>query len=75
MDQALDGMYVEAGMNLYKMADLTTIWVDVEVFEHQIEAMRVGQRAQGRAAVPVGTALHGFRPATCTPTSTSGPAR
>ena len=46
MDQALDGMYVEAGMNLYKMADLTTIWVDVEVFEHQVEAMRVGQRAQ-----------------------------
>ena len=45
MDQALDGMYVEAGMNLYKMADLTTIWVDVEVFEHQVEAMRVGQRA------------------------------
>ena len=33
-------------MNLYKMADLTTIWVDVEVFEHQVEAMRVGQRAR-----------------------------
>ena len=46
MDQALDGMYVRAGMNLYKMADLTTIWVDVQVFEHQVEAMRVGQRAQ-----------------------------
>ncbi len=46
MDQALDGMHVQAGMNLYKMADLTTIWVDVEVFEHQVEAMRVGQRAR-----------------------------
>ena len=45
MDQALEGMYVQAGMNLYKMADLTTIWVDVEIFEHQVEAMRVGQRA------------------------------
>ncbi len=45
MDQALDGMHVRAGMNLYKMADLTTIWVDVEIFEHQVEAMRVGQRA------------------------------
>ena len=51
MDQALDGMYVEAGMNLYKMADLTTIWVDVEVFEHQVEAMRVGQRAR-RSRLP-----------------------
>jgi len=46
LDQALDGMYVEAGRNLYKMADLTTIWVDVEIFEHQVEAMRVGQRAE-----------------------------
>ena len=45
MDQTLDGMYVRAGMNLYKMADLTTIWVDVEIFENQLEAMRVGQRA------------------------------
>ncbi len=45
MDQALDGMYVQAGMNLYKMADLTTIWVDVEIFENQLEALRVGQRA------------------------------
>ena len=45
VDQALDGMYVRAGMNLYKMADLTTIWVDVEIFENQLEALRVGQRA------------------------------
>jgi Cu(I)/Ag(I) efflux system membrane fusion protein/cobalt-zinc-cadmium efflux system membrane fusion protein len=26
MDQALEGMYVKAGMNLYKIADLSTIW-------------------------------------------------
>ena len=45
VDQALDGMHVTAGTNLYKMADLTTIWADVEIFEHQVEAMRVGQRA------------------------------
>ncbi len=45
MDQALEGMYVRPGMNIYKIADLTTIWVDVEVFENQVGSMRVGQRA------------------------------
>ena len=45
MDQALDGMYVRPGMNIYKIADLTTIWVDVEVFENQVGSLRVGQRA------------------------------
>ena len=60
MDQALDGMYVEAGMNLYKMADLTTIWVDVEVFEHQVEAMRVGQRARVELPYLPGRPYAGF---------------
>jgi Cu(I)/Ag(I) efflux system membrane fusion protein/cobalt-zinc-cadmium efflux system membrane fusion protein len=45
MDQALEGMYAKAGMNLYKIADLSTIWVEVEVFENQIPWLRVGQRA------------------------------
>ena len=45
MDQALDGLYVRPGMNVYKIADLTTIWVDVEIFENQVGSMRVGQRA------------------------------
>lgn len=46
MDEALDGMFVRPGMNIYKIADLTTIWVDVEIFEHQVGSMRIGQRAQ-----------------------------
>ena len=60
LDQALDGMHVEAGMNLYKMADLTTIWVDVEVFEHQVEAMRVGQRARVELPYLPGRPYMGF---------------
>ncbi len=60
MDQALDGMYVQAGMNLYKMADLTTIWVDVEIFEHQVEAMRVGQRAEVELPYRPGRPYTGF---------------
>ncbi len=45
MDQALEGMFVKAGMNLYKLADLSTIWVEVEIFENQVPWMRLGQRA------------------------------
>ena len=60
LDQALDGMHVEAGMNLYKMADLTTIWVDVQVFEHQVEAMRVGQRARVELPYLPGRPYTGF---------------
>ncbi len=60
LDRALDGMYVEAGMNLYKMADLTTIWVDVEIFEHQVEAMRVGQRARVELPYLPGRPYTGF---------------
>lgn len=45
MDQALDGMYVRPGMNIYKIADLTTIWVDVEIFESQVGSLRIGQQA------------------------------
>ena len=46
IDQALQGMFVKAGMNLYKIADLTTIWVEVEIFENQVPWMKVGQRAE-----------------------------
>jgi len=46
MDQALEGMFVKAGMNLYKIADLSTIWAEVEVFEHQAPWLKIGQRAR-----------------------------
>jgi Cu(I)/Ag(I) efflux system membrane fusion protein/cobalt-zinc-cadmium efflux system membrane fusion protein len=45
MDQALEGMYVKPGMNLYKIADLSTIWLEAEVYEHQISWLEVGQEA------------------------------
>ena len=60
MDEALEGMYVQPGMNLYKLADLTTIWVDVEIFEHQVEAMRIGQRATVELPYVPGRTYAGF---------------
>ncbi|MFQ5743897.1 MAG: efflux RND transporter periplasmic adaptor subunit [Acidobacteriota bacterium] len=45
MNQALEGMYVNPGMNLYKLVDLSTIWVEVEIFENQVPWLKLGQRA------------------------------
>ena len=45
MNQALEGMFVRPGMNLYKIVDLSTIWLEAEVFEDQIPWLRAGQRA------------------------------
>ncbi|GAB4249532.1 MAG: hypothetical protein Kow00109_25580 [Acidobacteriota bacterium] len=45
MDQALEGMYVKPGMNLYKIVDLSTMWVEAEVFEHQLPWLKLGQHA------------------------------
>ncbi|MFZ0430089.1 MAG: efflux RND transporter periplasmic adaptor subunit [Acidobacteriota bacterium] len=45
MDQALEGMYAKAGMNLYKIVDLSTIWVEADIFENQIPWLKTGQTA------------------------------
>ena len=59
MDQALEGMFVKAGMNLYKVADLSSIWVSAEVFENQVPWLRVGQRATIEPAYQPGRAYTG----------------
>lgn len=45
MEQSLEGMYVKPGMTLYKIADLSTVWVEAEIFESQLSLLKAGQRA------------------------------
>lgn len=45
MDEALEGMFVKPGMNLYKLADLSSIWVHVDAYESDLAGIRVGQPA------------------------------
>jgi membrane fusion protein, copper/silver efflux system len=45
MDQALEGMRATAGMQLYKIVDLSMIWIDVQIFEHQVSWLKPGLRA------------------------------
>lgn len=42
---ALEGMYVKPGMRLYTIADLSRIWVYVDVYEYQLPWIHVGQKA------------------------------
>lgn len=42
---ALEGMYVKPGMRLYTIADLSKVWVYVDIYEYQLPWIRIGQLA------------------------------
>lgn len=44
--QVLEGQYVTVGEPLFAVADLSTVWVDAEVFEGDISFVRPGQRVE-----------------------------
>lgn len=48
---ALPGMYVEPAMNLYTVADLSRVWVMVDLYEYEAPLIRKGAKAR---FVPVG---------------------
>jgi len=37
------GMYVQAGMTLLEVADLSTIWVDADIYQYELPWIKVGQ--------------------------------
>ncbi|MFH1594919.1 MAG: efflux RND transporter periplasmic adaptor subunit [Pseudomonadota bacterium] len=39
------GMYVQAGMPLLEVADLTTVWVDADIYQYELPWIKVGQPA------------------------------
>jgi Cu(I)/Ag(I) efflux system membrane fusion protein len=38
------GMYVQPGMPLYSVADLSRVWVEADIYEYEIPFVKVGQR-------------------------------
>ena len=42
---AVEGMRVMAGEMLFRIADLSTVWVEADVYEQDLALVRVGQRA------------------------------
>ncbi|MBI2185692.1 MAG: FixH family protein [Acidobacteria bacterium] len=43
--QAVQGMHVVPGQTLYKVADLSRVWVEADVYEQEMPLVRVGQAA------------------------------
>lgn len=43
---AREGMYVQPEMEIFTIADLSRVWVLVDVFEHQIDWLTIGDLAQ-----------------------------
>lgn len=43
---ALEGEYVKPGENLYRIADLSTVWVYGDIYEYELPWVKVGQNAE-----------------------------
>ena len=44
------GQYVNAGEVLFNIADLSKVWVEIDVFENEVPFIRVGQQVEIRSA-------------------------
>jgi len=44
--QALPGNYVEPGTTLYELADLSTVWINGDIYESEITSVRLNQPAK-----------------------------
>jgi RND family efflux transporter MFP subunit len=42
---AFKGKYVMAGENLYRIADLSTVWVYADIYEYEVSYVEIGQEA------------------------------
>ena len=55
----LQGGNIMAGTNLYKIADLTTVWVSADVYEYEVPFVKVGQHATVTLPYDPGRKFHG----------------
>jgi Cu(I)/Ag(I) efflux system membrane fusion protein/cobalt-zinc-cadmium efflux system membrane fusion protein len=44
--EALEGMFVQPGMNLYKVVDLSTVWAHADIYEQDLPWIYAGQPAR-----------------------------
>lgn len=56
---AFEGHYVKAGEHQYIIADLSTVWVDVDVYEYELPWVRKGMAAEMELAYMPGNRLKG----------------
>ncbi len=54
-----EGQYVNTGEVLFAIADLSKVWVEIDVFENEVPYIRVGQRVEIRSSGDQHVAVHG----------------
>lgn len=54
----LDGGYIMPGTNLYKIADLTTVWIIADIYEYEVPLVKLGQQARVTLPYSSGEVLH-----------------
>ncbi len=55
----VEGMFVKPGMSLYKIADISKVWVYVDVYEYETPWIKVGQEAEMTLASYPGRVFRG----------------
>ena len=53
----LEGGYITPGMNLYRIADLSSIWITADIYEYEVPLVKVGQTARVTLPYQSGEAL------------------
>ena len=43
--RAMEGLHITAGESLYQVADLSTVWIEADVYERELPVVRVGATA------------------------------
>ncbi len=56
---ALKGMRIDPGMTLYKIADLSSVWVYADVYEYELPYVKLGQEASVTISGSTNSALKG----------------
>jgi len=56
---ALPGLYVQPGAELFQIADLSSVWVMADVYERDMARVKIGQRAHLRLTAVPGEAFTG----------------
>lgn len=56
---AFEGMYVESGEPIYRIADLSTVWLMLELFPEDAARIRFGQKVDAVVQSLPGETLHG----------------
>ena len=59
MKKALQGMRIMAGEELLQVSDISTIWVNADIFEYELPWVKVGQMARVELPFAVGRVFEG----------------